>query len=57
VEKSRYDWAGFVDKEGIADELDEYGKSKASYMGRTDFLNRTENRREGELREVRMSGK
>ena len=57
VEKSRYDWAGFVDKEGIAEELDEYGKSKQSYMGRAEFLNRTENRREDEMRDMRMKGK
>jgi len=54
VEKSRHDWAGFVDKAGIAEELDEHGKSKASYLGRKDFLNRTENIREDERREARM---
>jgi bucentaur or craniofacial development protein len=54
VDKSRHDWAGFVDKEGIAAELTEYGKSKASYLGRTEFLNRTENRREEERREARQ---
>jgi hypothetical protein len=46
-----------VDKEGIAEELDEYGKSKQSYMGRTEFLNRTETRREDEMRDMRMKGK
>jgi hypothetical protein len=54
VDKSRHDWAGFVDKEGIAEELNEYGKSKASYLGRTEFLNRTENRREEERREAKQ---
>lgn len=53
VEKSRYDWAGFVDKEGIAEELDEYGKSKASYLGREEFLNRAENRQEEERRDAK----
>jgi Bucentaur or craniofacial development len=55
VQKSRHDWAGYVDKEGIAEELDEYGKSKASYLGRTEFLNRTENRQEDERREARRT--
>ena len=53
VEKSRHDWAGFVDKEGIAEELDEYGKSKASYLGREEFLIRAENRQEEERRDAR----
>lgn len=53
VEKSRYDWAGYVDKEGIAEELDEHGRSKQSYAGRMDFLNRMEVRLEGERREAR----
>jgi Bucentaur or craniofacial development len=53
VEKSRHDWVGFVDKEGIAEELDEYGKSKASYLGREEFLKRAENREEDERRDAR----
>ncbi|KAF2396442.1 BCNT-domain-containing protein [Trichodelitschia bisporula] len=56
VDKSRHDWAGFVDKEGIADELDEYGKSKQNYSGRADFLNRTEHRREQERRAAKAKG-
>lgn len=54
VEKSRIDWAGFVDREGIADELDEYGRSKEGYLGRVDFLGRTEARREEERRAARL---
>lgn len=46
VDKSRHDWAGFVDQEGIAEELDEYGRSKQSYLNREDFLSRMEQRRE-----------
>ena len=46
VDKSRHDWAGFVDQEGIAEELDEYGRSKQSYLSREDFLSRMEQRRE-----------
>jgi len=46
VDKSRHDWVGFVDQEGIAEELDEYGRSKQSYLSREDFLSRMEQRRE-----------
>lgn len=53
VDKSRLDWVGYVDKAGIAQELDEYGKSKQSYLQRRDFLSRTENRIEDERREGR----
>jgi Bucentaur or craniofacial development len=48
VQKSKYDWAGYVDKAGIAEELDQYGKSKQSYAERTGFLNRLEGRKEEE---------
>jgi hypothetical protein len=48
VQKSKYDWASYVDKTGIAEELDEYGKSKQSYAGRTELLNRLESQRETE---------
>jgi hypothetical protein len=48
VQKSKYDWAGYVDKAGIAEELDQYGKSKQSYAERTTFLNRLEGRKQEE---------
>lgn len=51
VQKSRYDWAGYVDKAGIADELDRYGKAKESYLGRSSFLAESEMRREQLRRE------
>ncbi|KAK0389355.1 hypothetical protein NLU13_2930 [Sarocladium strictum] len=54
VEKSRMDWAGFVDKEGIKDELELAGKSKDSYAAREDFLARSEFRREDEARRARL---
>lgn len=54
VEKSRYDWAGFVDKEGIAEELDEYGRSKESYAGREAFLRQVESKRADQGREARL---
>lgn len=57
VEKSRMDWAGFVDKEGIKDELELAGKSKDSYAAREDFLARSEARREDEAWRARMAGK
>ncbi|KXJ97634.1 bucentaur or craniofacial development-domain-containing protein, partial [Microdochium bolleyi] len=48
VEKSRMDWAGFVDKEGIKDELELAGRSKESYAHRQDFLSRVEANRDDE---------
>lgn len=55
VDKSRMDWTGFVDKEGIAEELQEHGKSKDNYMGRRDFLAGVEARREEEGRKGRVA--
>ncbi|KAH6888613.1 bucentaur or craniofacial development-domain-containing protein [Thelonectria olida] len=57
VEKSRMDWAGFVDKEGIKDELELAGKSKDSYNAREDFLARSEARRDEESRKARVVGR
>jgi Bucentaur or craniofacial development len=57
IEKSKLDWAGYVDKEGIKDELEGAEKSQKGYMGRMDFLNRVEDRRETEAREAREKGR
>lgn len=57
VEKSRMDWAGFVDKEGIKDELVLAGKAKGSFANQQQFLARTEARREEDARRVRLAGK
>lgn len=57
VEKSRMDWAGYVDKEGIKDELELAGKSKTSYAARQDFLARSEAKREEDARRARLAGK
>ncbi|KAI1078459.1 bucentaur or craniofacial development-domain-containing protein [Whalleya microplaca] len=57
VEKSRMDWAGFVDQEGIKDELELAGKSKGSYAHRQDFLGRVEAKREEEARRARVTGR
>ncbi|KAK7517868.1 bucentaur or craniofacial development-domain-containing protein [Phyllosticta citriasiana] len=56
VDKSRLDWAGYVDREGIADELDEYGRAKEGYLGRMDFLNRVDERRDADRRAAKMKG-
>ncbi|KAF3034762.1 hypothetical protein E8E11_004692 [Didymella keratinophila] len=55
VDKSRMDWSGFVDKEGIAEELQEHGKSKDNYMSRQDFLAGVEARKEEEGRKGRVA--
>ncbi len=54
VDKSRMDWTGFVDKEGIAEELDMHGKTKEAYLGRMDFLAGVEARREEERRNMKL---
>jgi hypothetical protein len=54
VDKSRMDWTGFVDKEGIADELDTHGKTKEAYLGRMEFLAGVEARREDERRNLKI---
>ncbi|EUC45507.1 hypothetical protein COCMIDRAFT_56950, partial [Bipolaris oryzae ATCC 44560] len=54
VDKSRMDWTGFVDKEGIAEELDTHGKTKEAYLGRMEFLAGVEARREEERRNAKI---
>ncbi|OAA78140.1 SWR1-complex protein 5 [Akanthomyces lecanii RCEF 1005] len=56
VEKSRMDWAGYVDKEGIQDELALAGKSKHSFAARQDFLARSQAIRDEDSRRARMAG-
>lgn len=53
VEKSAMDWAGFVDKEGIKDELDAAGKSKGAYKARQEFLARVEAKKVEDERRAR----
>lgn len=55
VDKSRMDWTGFVDKEGIAEELDTHGKTKEAYLGRMEFLAGVEARREEERKKMKTS--
>jgi hypothetical protein len=53
VEKSAMDWAGFVDKEGIKDDLTAAGKSKGAYRARQEFLARVEQKKDEEARRAR----
>lgn len=57
VDKTRLDWTGFVDKEGIANDLDEYGKGKKNFRDQQEFLANVEAREEEERRRVREQGK
>lgn len=57
VDKSRMDWAGYVDKEGIKDELELASKSKDSYAARQDFLARSEAIRDDDARKARVAGR
>ena len=54
IEKSKLDWAGYVDKEGIKEELDVAEKAKEGYLGRMDFLGRVEAKREDERKNAKM---
>ncbi|KAJ5779996.1 hypothetical protein N7457_005156 [Penicillium paradoxum] len=56
VEKSRLDWAEYVDQAGIKDELRTHSKAKEGYIGRMDFLGRMEDKREEERRSARRKG-
>ncbi|KAL8828368.1 MAG: hypothetical protein Q9170_006636 [Blastenia crenularia] len=53
IKKSKLDWASHVDKEGLKEELDVAEKAKGGYMGRMEFLGRTEAKREEELKNAR----
>lgn len=57
VEKSKQDWAAHVDEEGLQEELQEAAKAKGGYLGRQDFLNEVEQKREDEARTARLKGK
>ncbi|KAL3480352.1 bucentaur or craniofacial development-domain-containing protein [Aspergillus californicus] len=56
VEKSRMDWAAYVDKAGIEDELRVHSKAKDGFLGRMDFLDRVDSNREEERRNARLKG-
>lgn len=53
IEKSKLDWAGYVDKEGIKEELDVAEKAKDGYLGKVDFLGRVDAKREDQLSSAR----
>lgn len=56
VEKSKLDWAQYVDQTGIQDELNVHSKAKEGYLGRMDFLNKVDAIREEERRTIRLKG-
>lgn len=49
IEKSKMDWAGYVDKAGIKEELTVAEKAKDGYLGKMDFLGRVDAKREDEI--------
>lgn len=49
IEKSKLDWAGYVDQEGMKDELDGAEKSKDGYLGKREFLDRVVAKRDDEI--------
>ena len=56
VEKSRLDWAAYVDQAGIRDELTVHSKAKEGFLGRMDFLDRVGAKEDEERRNVRLKG-
>lgn len=56
VEKSRLDWAAYVDQAGIKDELKVHSRAKEGFLGRMDFLDRVGANREEEARNARLKG-
>lgn len=56
VEKSKLDWAAYVDQAGIKDELKVHSKAKEGYLGRMDFLDRVGAKQEEDRRNVRLRG-
>ncbi|EFR04218.1 SWR1-complex protein 5 [Nannizzia gypsea CBS 118893] len=54
VMKSKLDWAAYVDREGIKDDLDVHSKAKEGYMDRMDFLGRVDAKREEGRRNARL---
>ncbi len=56
VQKSALDWRGYVDREGLKGELDEYGKSNQGYLAREEFLGRADGMREQAARSARLKG-
>uniref|UniRef100_A0A060T124 SWR1-complex protein 5 n=1 Tax=Blastobotrys adeninivorans TaxID=409370 RepID=A0A060T124_BLAAD len=55
LEKSRLDWLGFVDKEGIKDELVHH--NKGGYLHKQDFLSRVDANLENARREAAKKSK
>lgn len=45
LEKTKLDWTGFKDKEGIDEELQTHNKGRDGFLERQDFLERTDLRR------------
>ncbi|KAI5309657.1 swr complex subunit [Ascosphaera atra] len=56
VMKSKLDWAAYVDKAGIKEDLDTHSRAKEGYLERMDFLNRVDQKREEERKNARLRG-
>ena len=55
VQKSAIDWAAHVDREGLKEELDVYGRSRQGFLGRMEFMRGVEGRKEDEERVARLA--
>lgn len=55
LQKSRLDWASFVDKEGLKDDLSQH--NKGGYLHKQDFLSRVESRLDASFKEATKKAK
>ena len=53
VQKSAVDWHGYVEREGLKEELDVYGKSRTGFLEKEAFLDRAAGAREMAARAAR----
>lgn len=54
MQKSALDWKGFVDEQGLGEELDKYGKSNSGYLAREQFLDKVHGAKEMARRTARL---
>ena len=56
MSKTKRDWSSFTTKNKLTEDLKVATKSKDSYLERKDFLNRTQQVKDGLAKEARLKG-
>jgi hypothetical protein len=54
MDKTKYDWEQFKEKEDIGSELEQKAKSSDSYLGKVAFMTRTDHRQFEKEKEMRQ---